>query len=241
MNRLWSALLLAGLVALSATPASALASPAAHAADRDCGHFPNQAAAQAHYVSLGGPAVDPDRLDADDNGRACDSLPCPCSGGGGTVPRDPVPVAKSHRARLVKVIDGDTVKVRLTPSKKRRTVRIIGIDTPETKRPGVKVECGGRAASRNMKRLAPVGAVVTLRTDPTQATYDRYGRLLAYVSRRGKDTGRAQIRAGLATTYIFNAKPFQRATAYQASEAAAKAAKRGVYGACAGDFHSGQS
>ena len=149
--------------------------------------------------------------------------------------------AKSYRARIVSFIDGDTVKVRLANSTKRRTVRIIGIDTPETKRPGVRVECGGKAASKNMRKLAPIGAIIGLKTDPTQDRYDRYGRLLAYVSRKGKDLGHAQIKVGLATTYIYKQKPFQRATAYQASGVAARAAGHGVFGSCAGNFHSEQS
>jgi hypothetical protein len=59
-----------------------------HASDRDCPDFSNQAAAQSYFISLGGPASDPDRLDADGDGIACESLPCPCStGGGGTTPK----------------------------------------------------------------------------------------------------------------------------------------------------------
>ena len=65
--------------------AAALAPPGA-AADRDCPDFANQAAAQTYFLAHGGPAKDPDRLDADGDGVACESLPCPCakgSGGGG--------------------------------------------------------------------------------------------------------------------------------------------------------------
>lgn len=79
------------------------------------------------------------------------------------------------------------------------TVRLIGIDTPETKRPGTPVECGGPDATASMFRLsftAPedtdgddledtkggTGRRVKLVTDPTQDTFDRYGRLLAYVT-----------------------------------------------------------
>jgi hypothetical protein len=62
-----------------------------HASDRDCPDFANQAAAQAYFVSLGGPASDPDRLDADGDGIACESLPCPCSTGSGTPTPKPTP------------------------------------------------------------------------------------------------------------------------------------------------------
>ncbi|MCW2711885.1 MAG: hypothetical protein JWP24_2079, partial [Marmoricola sp.] len=61
------ALLVAGLV---------LTVPAAHAVDYDCADFDTQAQAQ-QYLTPG----DPHRLDADGDGIACDSLPCPCSSG----------------------------------------------------------------------------------------------------------------------------------------------------------------
>ena len=41
--------------------------------DRDCGDFSTQAEAQAFYEAAGGPESDPHRLDADDNGVACES------------------------------------------------------------------------------------------------------------------------------------------------------------------------
>ena len=43
--------------------------------DRDCGDFKTQAEAQAFYIAAGGPARDPHHLDADGNGKACESLP----------------------------------------------------------------------------------------------------------------------------------------------------------------------
>ena len=92
---------------------------------------------------------------------------------------------------MVRVIDGDTLKVRLA-SGASETVRLIGIDTPETRKPNTPVECGGRDATARMKRLAlrrGVGVAVVLRSDPTQDRRDRYGRLLAYVSRAGWTSG----------------------------------------------------
>jgi hypothetical protein len=56
-----------------------LAAPASAHVDHDCGDFATQAAAQHHYLQLGGPRVDPDGLDRDGDGIACDSNPCPCS------------------------------------------------------------------------------------------------------------------------------------------------------------------
>jgi endonuclease YncB( thermonuclease family) len=73
-----------------------------------------------------------------------------------------------------------------------------------------------------MHRLALPGGRgrrVWLTTDPTQALFDRYRRLLAYVNARdsGSDIGRRMIRAGWAKVYVFNGVPFQRNSAYRAS------------------------
>src|SRR6266566_6691496 len=86
-----------------------------------------------------------------------------------------------HRlsARVVRDVDGDT----LVASAGGRSfyVRLLGIDTPETHRPGTPVECGGLDASASMARLVRPGDRVTLEPDPTQDRVDRYGRMLAYV------------------------------------------------------------
>jgi hypothetical protein len=71
---------LATLVAMSAVVAllvAALPSGAA-ARDKDCADFSSQRAAQVFYIRHGGPRYDPDRLDGDDDGIACEDNPCPC-------------------------------------------------------------------------------------------------------------------------------------------------------------------
>ena len=122
---------------------------------------------------------------------------------------------------------------------KRYTVRLIGIDTPETKKPGTPVECGGREATSNMRRLSfkrGKGRRVKVTTDPTQDRRDRYGRLLAYVkSARGSLAG-AQLRAGWAAVYVF-ADPFAQLGSFQAAEATARTHARGVWSKCGGNFH----
>lgn len=80
-------------------------------------------------------------------------------------------------------------------------------------------------------------AKVLLVTDPSQQTRDRYGRLLAYIQRGGRDIGRAQIGRGWATTYVYDGKPFRRVDAYRRAEAGAAQAGRGAHELCGGDFH----
>ena len=70
-------LALLGLVA--ALVAAMLTIPAAAAAsDKDCADFRTQRAAQIFFLKHGGPRRDPDRLDGDKDGVACEDNPCPC-------------------------------------------------------------------------------------------------------------------------------------------------------------------
>ncbi|MDQ2825618.1 MAG: thermonuclease family protein, partial [Actinomycetota bacterium] len=76
-----------------------------------------------------------------------------------------------------RVIDGDTIVVA-----GGERVRLIGVDTPETKAPNQPIGCFGEEASRFTTSLLPPGTPVRLVGDAEQR--DKYGRLLAYVYRR---------------------------------------------------------
>ena len=76
-------------------------------------------------------------------------------------------------ATVVSVVDGDTIKL-----DNGKTVRYIGIDTPETVDPRRPDGCFGKEASDYNKRLVQ-GMQVLLEKDVSQT--DRYGRLLRYV------------------------------------------------------------
>ncbi|WP_067432847.1 thermonuclease family protein [Nocardioides jensenii] len=213
--------------------ALSLAAPSYALGDLDCSDFSTQRAAQTFFENHN-PAADPHRLDGSDNdGRACESLPCPCgsTGSGETGTTKPKPKAVIRQlARITKVIDGDTVKVRLGNGR-RRTVRFIGINTPEVYG---GVQCGGPAASRSLKKLLPVGTKVRLRSDPTQAYADRYGRDLRYVVKAssGADMNRVQVRRGFAKVYVYAGKPFQLTRSYRNAQAAAKGARLGNWRTC---------
>jgi micrococcal nuclease len=140
-------------------------------------------------------------------------------------------------ARVVRVVDGDTLRVAVDG--REQSVRLLGIDTPETRKPGVAVECGGRQASASMEALAPAGTPVSLEPDPGQDRVDRYGRLLAYVRLPdGRLAEEAQVAAGWATVYVFDGRPVARDGQFRRAMRAARGAGRGVWGACGGDFHS---
>ncbi len=202
--------------------------------DRDCADFPNQRAAQIYYLSLGGPAVDPDNLDADGDGIACESLPCPCYYGT-QPPSDPSPSPTPEpqpqpsrvKAIVVKVLDGEKVKVKLLPSKRKIGVQILGVDAPKPS------QCGGSESSESLKRVLPQGLAVWLYRDPSQADKTNKGRLLRYVNKaaNGKDAGRVQIVRAWAVPAKY-AKPFKRQSDYKNKAKLARQDERGLWYLC---------
>lgn len=135
--------------------------------------------------------------------------------------------AEPLRGRVLRVVDGDTLHVRVGP--RREKVRLIGVDAPETF--GDR-ECGGRAATRAMRRLVD-GRHVALVPDPTQDRRDRYGRLLAYVDLPGgRDAGEKLIAQGWAQAFVFE-RPFTRLRAYRRAQEEARDGGRGAWSRCA--------
>jgi endonuclease YncB( thermonuclease family) len=229
----------------------------------DSGPVARAAAVCAEYGDQAQAQRAADTRDPDGDGLYCESLPCPCLGpgeGGGGDPQTASghtkrkPRAQRVQARITSVTDGDTLRVRAFRAKRKNyRVRLIGIDTPESVKPGTPVECGGKEATDAMVRLAFAsgsdtdgdglldegvgrGRRVVLVTDPTQDRFDYYGRLLAYVTRSGTDFGARQLRAGWAEVYVFE-KRFRRYARYKRAEDSAQAAKRGVWDVCGGDIH----
>ena len=140
------------------------------------------------------------------------------------------------RGRVTRVVDGDTIKVRVRNH--TETVRLIGIDTPETHRPDTPVECGARAATREMRRLAE-GRRVVLISDPTQDRRDRYDRLLAYAEAAGRDLGEELLRSGWGAVYVYDDVPFLRFGRYRRTAEEARDRGRGLWRTCGGDPHRG--
>ena len=84
--------------------------------------------------------------------------------------------AQSLEGTVVKVVDGDTIHVRLAGRVEK--VRYIGVNTPEVHHPTQAEQPGGRQAWDLNRRLV-ADRHVRLELDVQQR--DRYGRLLAYV------------------------------------------------------------
>src|SRR5215218_1844889 len=99
---------------------------------------------------------------------------------------------------VARVVDGDTIVAE--DHGMRRTVRILGIDTPETVHPTKGVQCFGPEASAETKKLLPARSQATLTFEG--AHEDRYGRLLAYVATaRGQDVSSVLVEQGFARAY----------------------------------------
>jgi len=105
------------------------------------------------------------------------------------------PPARSDTARVVRVVDGDTIEVALGGA--TDDVRYIGVDTPETVKPGEPVQCYGPEASAFNHRLVE-GETVRLVFD--HELRDVYGRLLAYVYVGDRFVNAALVRGGYART-----------------------------------------
>jgi micrococcal nuclease len=138
--------------------------------------------------------------------------------------------AAGGQASVARVIDGDTIEVR--QGSVLGTVRLIGINTPETVDPHSPVECFGPEASERTKALLPEGTQVRLVADVEAR--DRYGRLLAYVYRLdGLFVNRSLVEDGYA--YVATYRPnVAHVDEFIAANAEARDGARGLWGACGG-------
>jgi micrococcal nuclease len=137
--------------------------------------------------------------------------------------------AAASVVRVLRIVDGDTIRVSF--GGRSEPVRYIGIDTPESKRPGTPVQCFARRAAAENARLVR-GERVRLVFDVERR--DRFGRLLAYVYRvrDGAFVNAALVRGGFARTLTIppNVRFAER---FAALAREARRAGRGLWSACA--------
>ena len=129
-------------------------------------------------------------------------------------------------ARVVAVVDGDTIEVQY--GERRETVRLLGVDTPETVHPLRPVECFGPEASA-FTRSRLLGRTVRLSYDRVRR--DGYGRLLAYLEVDGRRFNDALLDGGFATLLVIPPNGAHGRTMLD-RELAARRAARGLWGAC---------
>jgi micrococcal nuclease len=134
------------------------------------------------------------------------------------------------RPTVVRVIDGDTIDVRI--GRKVVRIRLLGIDTPETKDPRRPVQCYGPEASHRTAELLPAGTIVQLEADVERT--DAFGRTLAYVHREdGLFVNLSLVTDGYADVLTI-APNGSHAVEFSAAAAAARAEPRGLWRVCGG-------
>lgn len=133
--------------------------------------------------------------------------------------------AKSPKERVilgkvVKVSDGDTLKL-LTAEQEQVSIRISGIDVPESRQPF------GQASKEGLIALVAQAEVVA-----HCAKNDQYGRSICRVEVGGVDVGLRQLQAGLAWHYkqFEREQPEAERQTYAAAERGSCMARRGLWG-----------
>lgn len=145
------------------------------------------------------------------------------------------PTKSGETFRVVKVIDGDTINVDING--KIETLRLIGIDTPETVDPRKPVQCFGVEASNKAEGVLN-GQSVRLEGDNTQGERDKYNRLLRYVFLLdGTNFNKQMISEGYAHEYTYQSNPYKYQIEFKQAEKEARENKRGLWAdnACGGN------
>lgn len=136
---------------------------------------------------------------------------------------------KPGAAQVVRVIDGDTLVVNV--GGREESIRLLGIDTPESVDPRSPVECFGKEASRHTEALVPPGTEIHLVRDVEAR--DRYSRLLAYVYRAddGAFINLQLLRKGFAAVLTYPPN-VAHVDDFTAAAAQARAEGLGLWSAC---------
>lgn len=144
----------------------------------------------------------------------------------GTAEKAGPAVGAEQTATVTRVVDGDTIEI--SPAIDGiEDVRLIGVDTPETKKPNCQIQPYGPEASA-FTTAELQGQTVELEFDVEKT--DRYDRLLAYVyPSEGTMFNETLLREGYAwvSTFPPNTRYVER---FEAAEAEARAAGRGIWG-----------
>ncbi|MFZ9765504.1 MAG: thermonuclease family protein [Ilumatobacteraceae bacterium] len=149
----------------------------------------------------------------------------------GSAACDSPPPAPPTHAVVIDTIDGDTLRADIAGV--RETIRLIGVDTPETKHPTKRAQCYGPEATQFLAALLPPGTRVRIERDAEAR--DPYGRLLLYLFiARGNGeflVSHALIAAGMARPLVIEPN-VRYQTELVAAAFAAQRDARGLWGAC---------
>lgn len=143
-------------------------------------------------------------------------------------PRPEVKEIISGVYQITRIIDGDTIEVKIKD--KQELVRLIGINTPEVDSPYTEEECFGPEASGYAKKLLDKKEVYLI-PDSNGQDRDKYNRLLRYVFlANGLFVNAEILKNGFAYNYIY--EPFEFMKQFDFWEKKAKESKIGLWGEC---------
>lgn len=129
---------------------------------------------------------------------------------------------------VLSVIDGDTFTVSIDGQKE--TVRVLGINTPETKYSSREAECFGDEASSYAKSLLQ-HTQVSIEQDDSQDSRDKYNRILAFVGMQdGRDFGQVMLADGYAYEYTYRGTPNKNQQLYRQAQTQAEENRVGLWG-----------
>ena len=139
----------------------------------------------------------------------------------------PTPLVLNQEiAKVTRVVDGDTIKVLI--NNKEESVRLIGIDAPETVDPRKPVQCFGIEATEKAKEILD-NQTVMLESDSTQDNRDKYGRLLRYVFLNAINFNKLMISQGFAHEYTYMGNPYRYQLEFKNAERDAGENKKGLW------------
>jgi micrococcal nuclease len=139
-------------------------------------------------------------------------------------------VSVREAAKVLRVVDGDTIRVLVQG--KEDTVRLIGIDAPETIDPKKSAQCFGKEASEKAKEVLENKTII-LESDSTQGDRDEYGRLLRYIFLEdGTNFDKFILREGYAYEYTFKNNPYKYQSEFIQAEKKAKEENKGLWSSC---------
>ena len=141
-----------------------------------------------------------------------------------------------EQARVTRVIDGDTIEVVITGRVEgpgagitevgaEYDVRLVGIDTPESVKPGSPVECFGREASAALSALLD-GRTIRM-IDDVENT-DAYDRLLRYIYVGAEMANARLVANGYASAYMYPPN-VRHSTFFMDLQASARASDEGLW------------
>lgn len=149
-----------------------------------------------------------------------------------TVVHDTARQAVATQATVVRVIDGDTIRVTLDDGREE-TVRLLGIDAPEVSHGTNLADCGGDQATTVLAGILPTGTRVDMTSDPVSDDRDRYDRLLRYVTYSGTDVATMLLLGGwVEAWYPSSVSMPTRYQDYHGAQLIARATSAGSWATC---------